>query len=298
MAVTAGLATSVGDARADTPSAVGWWTAENPGALTDSGLTGSGAPSDIPEGGLEVANHTSGVVSYAAIASSAHGSTQVVLNLAPEAAHLPGSKVQACPLTGDGVFASEYGAPLSQGPAYDCSTFVAGEQDAAAGTVTFEAGRFVNDGFLAVAIIGVGTTRLVFNPPNETTIQTTPAPSASQPPTTQPAPASERRIPAPVTVQPAFATPVLTVSSPQVSTEPQMASAAPPRVARLLAISEPSNTTRAGSAVTGALVLLVAAFGVISRNRRALRQSDTEADPQSADFEMSHPGSRAARFRW
>jgi hypothetical protein len=312
LAVTVAIALVIpaGSARADTPSAVGWWTSENPGAPSEpvpvvsvpDGGGPAGLPSDVPKGGFEVANDSSSVVSYAAIGYYAYGSsvTRVVLHLAPGATDLPNSQVEACPLTGTGAFTSAFGAPLSQGPAYNCSTPVPGVENSTAGTVTFAGGKFVNNSYLSIAIVGVGTTRLVFNPPDGATIQTAAAsvtsPVATLPPTAPPQPHTT----APAVAAPPAITPAVTGSALQASTAAQPSTAAPnlanpqsataratPPPSALLAVSEPSDTIKAGSAAIGALLVLVAALVVISRNRRILHQPGTATGGDSTRLNSS-----------
>ena len=268
-------------ARAQTPTAVGWWTTENPGLGTEPVPLVSpppqggpnGLPSDVPPGGFEVAN-TQGVFSYAAIAYEGPGRTvsHVVVKLAPGAVNLVGSKVEACALTGDGSFAPAHGAPAAQGPAYSCSSAVAGTEDAAAGTVTFDAGRFSRDGYVAFAIVGLAGTRMVFSPPDGSTVQL--APLVAPLPETQPplsAPVPSDAVASPVLAPPIEGAPAAgaeipaVVETPSIPTVPETLPAPAPPVATI-AVTSPSNTLRSGRApiVAAILIAILAAF-VVSR---------------------------------
>src|SRR4051794_39080068 len=170
-----------GSVGADPPSFAGWWTSTNPGVtlvpiptVVPPGGGPYGTPSDVPPGGFEVAN-VPGDTSVAAIGYTANGATvtQVVLQQTPNAATVPGSQVQACLLTGSGIFTPASGAPLSPAPAYDCSMSAPGTADPSAGTITFRVSQSVHDDSLGIAIVAVGTSRIVFNPPDQNTVRVT-----------------------------------------------------------------------------------------------------------------------------
>jgi len=222
----------------------------------------------VPKGGLEVASGPAGVVSYAAIGyfgDERASVATVVLHLAQGAANVAGTAVEACPLTGDAAFSPAYGAPLSEGPAYDCATPVPGVPDAAAATIAFNVGSLLHDGHLGLAIVANGTGRLVFAPPDDTTVHlgSSPAPAGTDEagsvdisvPQLQPLPLDT--LPPPAIPSPVGDTHSLGT--------PSGGRSAPP----VLAVTEPANTIGIGSAGVGALVLIAAGVAVLSRTRRA-----------------------------
>lgn len=278
----------------DPPSAVSWWTSENPGvpaepipALVPSGGPVSALPSDIPPGGFEVAN-VGTVQSYAAISYDAYGgyqATKVVLKVHQSAANLPNSQVQMCPLTGSGSFPDAHGAPIGLGPAYDCSTAVPAVADASGATLSFPIQSLMRGSRLAVAVVAIGTSRMVFEPADDSTIVVAPGsdqaaivpPDATADSSTAlstPVPDTAPLAPAPVLgdLAPASAPSVAPVAPPASAAAPSSpapAAAPPPRAATLVAVTSPAGTTGAGSAVAGAVILLLAAVSITVRNRRA-----------------------------
>jgi hypothetical protein len=284
-------------AGADAVASYGWWTSANPGLVSGPIPTlvptgnSDGVPSDVPPGGLEV-EQLGGVVSYAAIAYDAPGGTAVLglkLRIDQNAANVPGSKLQACPLRGDNGFADAQGDPIALGPPYDCAQSIPGVEAPDGTTVSFDVTRLAPSGHLGVAVVAAGTGRVVFDAPDQTTIimsaaapPEAPAPSdrnptASVPPLSSAAPAP---VNAPSPVQtlpvpsynppslspPAQATPANTVTaSPTVPT----VSATPATVM----ITEPSGSTSAGSAIVGFALALVVSAGVVRGNRRASRRT-------------------------
>ena len=293
---------------AEGPSSAGWWTSENPGAAvspselpvaTPAGGGPAGMPSDIPPNGLEVASDAQGVVSYAALGYYIGGSgetgdsggsvaSSVTLQLAPNAVDLPNSQVVACPLKGAGLFTVAHGGPISQGPSYDCSNFVAGVMDPANGSVSFEVGKYVVNGYLGVAIVGTGSTRLVFSAPGTSTVKirgntagadrgATPAESSPSlsPKFVAPAPAvalggSDQQIAAPASADgpapAALPAPAATAAPPAASDTAVVAA----QQARSVAVNVPSVSIKPGGAVIGAFLVLLLAVGVAVRNRVAV----------------------------
>jgi hypothetical protein len=289
-------------ARGDSPSTFGWWTSANPGAPTEpvptivpvpagtgaAGTRAAGTPSDIPAGGFEVAK-LSQYSSYAAIGYYAYGATvgNVVLDLDTKAANVPNSTVQACPLTGAGTFGAADGAPSSQGPAFSCSTSVPGVEDASAGTVSFAAAPLVTNDYLGIAIVAVGTSRMVFEPPGQSTVQALPSPSTG-PALTQPTPPASDTPPVATAIQPSVALGPPTAVQPgpapspatptsNLATSPPAPSRTPatgqqlPATAVALAVTTPSDTIGIGSSVIGVLLVLCGSTVVVARNRRNQR---------------------------
>lgn len=301
-------AASVG---ADPPSYAGWWTTANPGVSNSSVPTAvpggggpGGTPSDVPSKGLEVSN-LPGDDSVAAIGYFGAGSsiTKLVLHETPNAATVPASQVEACPLSGSGFFTPAYGAPASDEPKYSCDQHSPGVVDASAGTVSFAVSRFVRNDYLGVAIVAVAgtTTRMVFDPPGKDTVvvSSPPASPMDQAGAGSYAPAAPigvpggtvgaPRAPAPSgpasagsspsggaistgTGTPATPTPAQSPpsgaaarTSPQPSSAMVQASQATP-----IPVTQPMDTIRTGSAWIGVLLLLGAVVAVTRRNRRAL----------------------------
>lgn len=291
---------------ADSPASAGWWTRENPGLpvgpsevvprAVSPGGGPAGTPSDVPKGGLEVSSSPQGVVSYAAIGYYGNGRTvtALALTLAPGAVDLPNSRVEACPLDAPGVFTVEYGGPLAEGPGYDCGKAVYGVADPGNGTVTFAVGGLTVDGYLGVAILAVGNSRMVFSPPGPSSIETEtgavpvgsggvaaapPLPSPASPvgtvaPPTSVSPSGDggpsigpmTMVPPVPAVQPP--TPFATVPRPSVAP----ASSLPPVVP--VVVSVPPSTIKAGGAAFGTAFVLVLGLGVAVRVRRAAGKTE------------------------
>lgn len=279
------------EARADSPTTFGWWTSENPGlsiqpvpTVVPGGGGPDGLPSDIPDGGFEVAN-LSGDSSYAAFDYSTDGATvqSIVLTLAPHAASLPNSQVEACPLTGSGRFSPATGAPLADGPAYSCTSTVPGVEDASAGTVSFAVDNLVQDGVLAIAIVAVGTSREVFDAPGQSTVLVS-SPSSSAPVGGTAAGSDSGQFPEsfPSLVAGSalglYAMGQAVAQSHTPSTSPHTTPQTP--VVRstqsMVAVTTSANTIRAGSATVGALLVLLAAIVIVSRNRQTAINSDLD----------------------
>lgn len=272
--------------RGDPPSAVGWWTSENPGlpaepvpSLVPSGGPVSALPSDIPPGGFEVAN-VGTVQSYAAISYDAYGgyqATKVILKIHQSAANLPKSQVQLCPLTGSGSFPDAHGEPLALGPPYDCTTAVPAVADASGSTVSFAVQSLMRGSRLAVAVVAVGTSRLVFEPADDKTIVVAPGSDSTAVPAPNAADDTSAALPSPLAGTAPVASPPPVVSSgppapiaaPAAASSPAPATAQPARPASLVAVTSPAGTSGAGSAVVGAVILLFAAVSITVRNRRA-----------------------------
>jgi hypothetical protein len=264
-----------GAARADRPTAFGWWTSTNPGvpsAPVPGLVPASTTAPDIPPGGFEVAN-VPGDTSYAAIYyTSSETVTQVVLSLAGSAANAPNSTVQACPLTGAGVFEPAAGGTIGDAPPYDCSHPIAGTEDASAGTFSFPVASLAQGGTLAVAVVAGGTGRLVFNAPDASTVHVTPAFSESSGlPASNSSPSTS--IGAPAAGTPPVPSDGASAASPAA---PAVAPVVAPSQAAgqqrtLAAVTQPSGTTGAGGAVVGFVLVVLAAVAVLRRGRMLAR---------------------------
>ena len=285
-----------GPSGAAPPTFAGWWTSTNPGvtlvpvpAAVPPGGGPYGTPSDVPPGGFEVAN-VPGDTSIAAIGYATEGATvtQVVLQQTPNSATVPGSQVQACILTGTGIFTPASAAPISQAPPYDCNHPVPGVVDPSAGSVSFPVSQLVHDDYLGIAIVAVGTSRMVFNAPDQNTVRIQAASpssdlsgfdagafaagsSTSSAPDTFAAPASSATAPQDLAAP----------TSPAANAAPEAAPApaqAPVAGATLVAVTQPTHTIGIGSAAVGALLVLafaVAGLGLSSR----LVHDDPSASP-------------------
>lgn len=284
VAIAAVVVVPAASAGGDPPTGVGWWTSENAGLptgliptlLPPSGGPVSAAPSDIPQGGFEVTK-AGGVESYAALSYDAYSGvtpSKVVLAVHQPAANIPGSKLLACPLDGDGTFGDARGDPLSAGPTYDCDKGVPGIEDASAGTMSFEVGSLVRGSRLAVAIVGGEGSRVVFDPPGAGTVvvaggDTGPASDLAIPLTDSSivdGTAPDFTVPdEPFAATPDVAPPPAPPSSPH---RPAPAATAAERT-ELAAVTRPAASTGAGSAIVGALAVLLGAAAVTMRNRRA-----------------------------
>lgn len=293
---------------ADAPTYDGWWTSANPGVsnssvptFVPSGGGPGGSPSDVPPGGLEVSS-LPGDDSMAAIGYFSQGSavTKVVLHQTSDSATVPGSQVEACPLTGTGFFTPAHGAPAAQEPKYSCNTHVAGVVDASAGTVSFSVGSYVHNNYLGIAIVAVGTSRMVFDAPGKDAIALAPAPAApgTQPgaapapaggPASGPAAASSGAVAAGrpasgyVSAGPSPAggssnAGPASAATGQAASPPASLGPASPRPAagssgQSVLVTDPINTVGTGSAVVGFLLIFAGAVLVSRRNRRLIASS-------------------------
>jgi hypothetical protein len=278
--VATGILLPAATAGGDAPNDVGWWTSENPGqtagpvpTLVPTGSP-TGAPSDIPPGGLEV-QEVGPAVSYAALSYDTNGATVQSLGfkLASGGHDLPNSKVQACPLTGSGQFSGTYGGPLGSGPAYDCSSAVVGVQDSS-GTVSFDTSRLVRGDRMAVAIVAAGDgTRLVFAPPDQSTVVVAPTAAAPAGGSAGAAVATEVAPPAPGSSAPLASLPPpaggMAPVAPQAAASPPAAAvgAAAP-TSDMTPVTEQSDVVPVGSAVFGCLLVVAGALATVVRNRK------------------------------
>jgi hypothetical protein len=280
--VAAVVVVPAASAGSDPPTGVGWWTSENAGLptglvptlLPQSGGPVGAVPSDIPPGGFEVAK-AGAVESYAALSYDAYDGavpTKVVLRIHQPAANVPGSKLQACPLDGNGTFGDARGDPLTAGPSYDCAEAVAGVEDTAAGTLTFDVAPLSEPDRLAIAVVAADGSRVVFDPPDTKTVVVSTGGRT--------APVSDLAL-EPVGGAPAFDDPGASLAVPDVSfSEPPITPAAPraaprratappaPERVALAAVTHPSASTGAGSAVVGAILVVLGAGFAAARNRR------------------------------
>lgn len=286
----------LGGAGADSPSIAGWWTSANPGlpALpVSSPIPGGGPgglPSDVPAGGLEVSS-AAGQSSYAAVGYYDVSGAQVgaiVLTIDSKAVNTPNSAVKACRLTGAGTFSPAEGDPASQGPAYDCSTSVAGKADPASGTVSFAVGDWVRNGYLGVAIVADGPGRTVFDAPGDSAItlagDTGTAAVGASPQAGAVAPVAAPGTPPGYTAAPAGAPSLPSAASPPSAApvaagtdhSPQLAAPTPPAARTATATSLPATlaatehpyTVGIGGALVGALLIVAGAAWVAVRGRR------------------------------
>jgi hypothetical protein len=292
-----GICIWAGTAAADNPSIFGWWTSTNPGVsgdvpggpiptLVPSGGS-SGLPSDVPPGGFEVSN-LPGDSSYAAIGYFTYGAnvSQVVLDIDTQGANIPNSQFEACPLTGGATFSSANGAPLSQGPPYDCSgSVVPGIENPAGTAVAFNVAPLVTGEYLGIAIVAVGQSREVFEAPGQDTVQILPPPAAVGSSTTESTSVAPRTsyqgtppVGSTIPAQPNQQTPSQpheqTPSQPQEQNpaNPQQLAPAPviPVSPEFQAATLRSSSLGIGSVVVGAVLILFGALIVMTMNDRAL----------------------------
>jgi hypothetical protein len=291
-------------ASADPPALFGWWTTENPGLPQESiptlvpgqssGIPGDPSP-DIPSGGFEV-TQIGADTSYAAIGYFTYGSSvsTVALKLAGSSANISDSKVEACQLTGNGSFTTEQAGPLSDGPAYSCTNSVQGVEDISKGIVTFQVGKFVENGYLGVAIVASGPGRLVFDAPDSSTIQTQPmSASSSTSPTSLSVDQSPSATPSGAVPAQAASTGSISTQTPTFPTTNQNAVSPVPAGSSIaktptrpsipstfVAVSTPSPTIGIGNAAVGAVLVVVVALGVSAQSRRRIRRVVLEAESE------------------
>jgi hypothetical protein len=159
-----------GHAAASTPDQQGWWTALRAGVGPNTLL----AP-DVPSHGLLVQGGESGPTAYAALvyASVPDGPVSLKLAAASGAISTPNATLVACPLREAHIQPAE-GGPMSDAPAYDCTTSVPDTIDGA--DHRFDVSSLVAGGALAVAILATGPTdRVVFDAPDAGSLAAAPA---------------------------------------------------------------------------------------------------------------------------
>jgi hypothetical protein len=163
------------DAAAATgPRAAGWWTSSplpHPPDVADRLLVQGGPEPDRP-------------IAFAALAFDLPpGETAVALTLsvAPGSLSSPVAELAACALRED--FEPDHGAPMSEAPAYDCSTLVPAAPEG--GSYTFFVGALAGPESLSVAILPVTPAdRVVLEVPGVGALQTigSGGPVADEPP--------------------------------------------------------------------------------------------------------------------
>jgi hypothetical protein len=281
---TVAVARAVGsaDAAGTTPEKQGWWSATGaPVPTLVPGVNGStSAAPDVPDGGLYVAGSSTSPFAVSALRYRLPaGATATTLSLtkAPGSLMVPGTKVRACPLTGDRDFDPAEGGSLTDAPVWDCDRGVDGVLDPAGIAFTFPIGPLAADGVLAIAIVPGGSDdRIAFAGPDPTALPLT-EPSPARPTTTRtavttpgqaPSPRlpSVPRVPAPpVTASPRAATPA-PAAGPSGGAPTAAPSATPTRPIGL--------ASRAGrgapSAMAGALGVALLAIAVWWRGRKLL----------------------------
>ena len=278
VAVMAWRAIGAADAAGTTPEKQGWWSATGaPVPTLVPGVNGStSAAPDVPDGGLYVAGSASSPFAVSALRYRLPaGATATTLSLtkAPDSVMVPGTKVRACPLTGDRDFDSAEGGSLTDAPVWDCEGAVDGVLDPAGVAFTFPIAPLVVDDVLAIAIVPAGSDdRIAFAGPDPTALPLTEAspsrPSATRPPLTTPGQAQVPRLPS-----------VPRAPAPPVTTAPRPAAPAPtggaPAAAPAATPTRPIGlTTRPGrgapSALAGALGVGLLAIAVWWRGRTLL----------------------------
>jgi hypothetical protein len=278
--VTVSRAMSAADAAGTTPEKQGWWSATGaPVPTLVPGVNGStSAAPDVPDGGLYVAGSASSPFAVSALRYRLPaGATAATLSLtkAPDSLMVPGTKVRACPLTGDRDFDSAEGGSLTDAPVWDCERGVDGVLDPAGVAFTFPVAPLVADDVLAIAIVPGGSDdRVAFAGPDPTALPLT-EPSPARPTTTRtaittPGQAPPPRLPSVPRVPNPPATPAPRASTPV----PAPAAGAP------AATSAPSPTRPVGlasrdgrgapSAIAGALGVALLAIAVWWRGRTLL----------------------------
>lgn len=143
----------------------GWWSV----------TSGAGSP-DVPEKGLLVQGgpDAAAPTAYAAMSSSMAGGRRpawLVVNVAPNTATTPGSRLVVCPLTT--LFEPAYGGPAASGPRFDCSTSSTAGPSADGMSYRFDLSALISDGSVTVAILpATATDRVVLTAPGPGAIET------------------------------------------------------------------------------------------------------------------------------
>jgi hypothetical protein len=175
LAAVAGFTRSAG---ALAPTEQGWWTSTNPGGTTQSLGVASPAPPDVPSNGLLVEGGPSAASSLAyagliyQVPSGATAGT-LTLTVAPNSATTPDSILEVCPLTLPLVI-PEQGGPMSDAPAYDCTTNTTAKASSSGDSFAFDVSKLASNGVLALAIVPTSATdRVVFSQPSATSLAVT-----------------------------------------------------------------------------------------------------------------------------
>lgn len=327
------MALASSSAEAQAPQRYGWWTASNPGNGTepheegDDTLGPAGPPpgpgavahGDVPEGGFEVAGSTQQPSSVAALVYHFAADAQVgalTLEVAAEAANLPGSELRICALTTT-AFERADGGPLQRAPEWDCNQEAAGEVTDDGGHIVFDAGQLAGTGELAVAVLPASTgARVVFERPGTSSLEVTddgfaldpatprqpaeptPSPPADREMTPLPEPSSsfERAAAEPPRMADQTEAPRLVeepAAAPPADEEPSSAQARPmDRTAVMPGTSSPQPPT---GPVAGALGIVVLAALLAARTRRALEETVSVAQHEST-AEQVRPCSSGPAF--
>ena len=222
LAAVAGFTLGAG---AVAPSEQGWWTSTNLGGTTQSLGVASPAPPDVTSNGLLIEGGPSAAspIAYAGliyqVPSGATAGT-LTLTVAPSSATTPNSTLEVCPLTIP-LLIPEQGGPMSDAPAYDCTTNTTAKASSSGDGFAFDVSKLASNGVLALAILPTSATdRVVFSQPSATSLAVTQSTTTSN---TAPAPAAGNTgtAPAPAAgntgsaTSPTFGNPSSSFSNPQ-----------------------------------------------------------------------------------
>jgi hypothetical protein len=196
LAAVAGLTLNAG---AVATSEQGWWTTTNLGGTTQSLGLPPPAPPDVPADGLLIEGGASAAspIAYAGLiyqVPSGAAAGTLTLTVAPDSVTTPESTLEVCPLTIP-VLIPDQGGPLSDAPAYDCTTNTTAKATSSGDGFTFDVSKLVSNGVLALAILPTSATdRVVFSQPSATSLAVTQSTTTT---TTAPASATGGTTPVP-----------------------------------------------------------------------------------------------------
>lgn len=175
-------------AGADPPLQQAWWTATNPGAVT----LPAPPPSDVPADGLLAEGGPNGPVAFGALfydVGDGAVASRLTLTVAGTSVTTPGAALDLCPIP-SGSFITEQGGPMSDAPAYNCTTKATAKPDTSGTHYTFAVSKLVADGTLAVAVIAPDvTSRVVLAQPGARSLVIQRRTSSHPVPAPTPAPA-------------------------------------------------------------------------------------------------------------
>jgi hypothetical protein len=266
-------------ARADSPVIQTWWTANNltidlplpPEVLAPGAVPPVTLPArDVPDGGSEVAGATESPTGALTLRYEfPQGSTMgpLVLTIAEGVPPAPATELIACPLAGDGQFASHPGGgPITELPESDCADAVPGSFDEARGIYRFEGiDELATDDHLAVVILPVAGRAVLQRALSDSlTIEAPDGGGAVAPLPPTPSPTVSAK-------QPTFLGQVDLPALEPPSAPEQPAAGPQDTVERLVTVFRGTGAGQAaGSAIAGLVLVLLAASATWRRGRREL----------------------------
>lgn len=187
-----GFLASAGPAGAQAPDEQGWWTATNTGpppvALP---VNVPNATPDVPSNGLLVEGGLQSPTAYSALVyklSDGSVAKSLTLTVTPNSATTPNTTLKLCPLLHPDIYA-EQGGQISNAPTYNCAKNVTAQ--ASNGSFKFDISTLESDNALAVAILPTSATdRVVFNQPDQSSLDVLASDGFSSSGAGQPSPVS------------------------------------------------------------------------------------------------------------